>query len=202
MASNKVKYGLRNLHYALVTETTNTSGVTTSSYGDVKPWIGAVSANLSVTGSKTVTRADDSDYFVTFGEGGYEGELTAKQIPEEIKTAVLGYRKDDNGILVEDSSSFSANTFVALMFEFQGDAHSTKHVLYKCSLSRPSISSQTTGENGAIEPQDESLTITAVPRVDADRLIHAETGDTTDADASAAWYTAVPVPTFTPPNDG
>lgn len=202
MASNKVKYGLRNLHYAMVTETVSTAGETTSSYGTVKAWPGAVNLSLSTTGSKSVFRADDSDYFVTFGEGGYEGDLESALIPDDIKTAVLGFRKDDDGILVEDSSSFSSNVFVALMFEFQGDDHSKKHCLYKCSLSRPQIASQTTGESGAIEPQTETLTITAVPRADADRLIHAETGDDTDSAASAAWYTAVPVPTFTPPNDG
>ena len=85
-----------------------------------------------------------------------------------------------------------------MMFEFDGDAYAKKHCLYKVSLSRPSIASQTTGEGGAIDPQTESLTLTAVPRADADKYIHLETGDTTDAAVVAAWYTAVPTPTFTP----
>lgn len=198
---NKVKFGLSNVHYALVTET-ESEGVVTSTYGDVKSWPGAISLSLDSTAEKSVTRADDSDYFITFGQGGYEGDLECALIPDEVRTAVLGYKTDDNGILVEDSASFSNVTYIAMMFEFKGDKKATKHCLYKVSLSRPSIASQTTGENGAIEPQTETITLTAVPRADADQLVHVQTTPTTDADVLAAWYTAVPVPTFTPPTPG
>lgn len=195
---NKVKFGLSNVHYALVTET-ESEGVVTSTYGDVKSWPGAISLSLDSTAEKSVTRADDSDYFITFGQGGYEGDLECALIPDEVRTAVLGYKTDDNGILVEDSASFSNVTYIAMMFEFKGDKKATKHCLYKVSLSRPSIASQTTGENGAIEPQTETITLTAVPRADADQLVHVQTTPTTDAEVLAAWYTSVPVPTFTPP---
>lgn len=198
---NKVKFGLSNVHYALVSET-ESEGVVTSTYGDVKSWPGAISLSLDSTAEKSVTRADDSDYFITFGQGGYEGDLECALIPDEVRTAVLGYKTDDNGILVEDYASFSNVTYIAMMFEFKGDKKATKHCLYKVSLSRPSIASQTTGENGAIEPQTETITLTAVPRADADQLVHVQTTPTTDADVLAAWYTAVPVPTFTPPTPG
>ena len=198
---NKVKFGLSNVHYALVTES-ESEGVVTSEYGEVKSWPGAISLSLDSTAEKSVTRADDSDYFITFGQGGYEGDLECALIPDEVRTAVLGYKTDDNGILVEDSASFSNVTYIAMMFEFKGDKKATKHCLYKVSLSRPSIASQTTGENGAIEPQTETITLTAVPRADADQLVHVQTTPTTDADVLAAWYTAVPVPTFTPPTPG
>lgn len=196
--ANKVKYGLKNVHYALVYESVNTSGEPVSTYGDVKSWPGAVNLSLSSSASKTVFRADDSDYFVTYGQGGYEGDLESALVPEDIKTAVLGFQTDDDGILVESTGSFSTNKYIAMMFEFDGDQRQTKHCLYKVSLSRPSIASQTTGENGQIDPQTETLTLTAGPRCDADHYIHAETATNTDAEATAAWYTAVPVPTFTP----
>lgn len=195
---NKVKYGLSNVHYALVTET-ESEGVVTSTYGDVKSWPGAISLSLDSTAEKSVTRADDGDYFVTFGQGGYEGDLECALIPDEVRTAILGFKEDDDGILVEDSASFSNVTYIAMMFEFKGDKKAIKHCLYKVSLSRPSIASQTTGENGAIEPQTETVTLTAVPRADADQYVHLQTKPTTDAEVVAAWYTAVPVPTFTPP---
>ena len=123
MAANKVKFGLCNVHYALVTETV-TSGVTTTAYGTVKALPGAVNLSLSSSASKSVFR--------------------------------------------------------------------------KCSASRPSIASATTGEGGSTDPQTESITITAGPRGDADKLVHAWTQDTTDSAVIEAWYTAVPVPTFTP----
>ena len=58
--------------------------------------------------------------------------------------------------------------------------------------------SETTGEGGTIEPQTETLSLTAIPRADADGYLHVQTQETTDPAVISAWYTAVPVPTFTP----
>lgn len=197
MAANKVKFGLCNVHYALVTETV-TSGVTTTTYGTVKALPGAVNLSLSSSASKSVFRADNEDYYVSYGAGGFEGDLEVARVNEDFFKDVLGAREDDDGILVEDSDSFKQTTYFALMFEFDGDKKATKHCLYKCSASRPSIASATTGEGGSTDPQTESITITAGPRGDADKLVHAWTQDTTDSAVIEAWYTAVPVPTFTP----
>lgn len=198
MAKNKVKYGLKNAHYALVTETVGTDGSVTTTYGDVKALAGAVSISLDSNSSKSVFRADNEDYYVSYGEGGYEGDFEVARVNEDFLKDVLGYKEDDNGILVESSDDFKTTQYFALTFEFDGDQKAVKHCLYKCSASRPSIASQTTGENGAVEPQTETLTITAVPRADVDKYIHLQTQDTTDDAVVAAWYTAVPIPTFTP----
>ena len=197
MSANKVKYGLKNVHYALVTETTQ-SGVTTSSYGSLKALSGAVSLSLSNNSEKSVFRADNEDYFVSYGNGSYEGDLEVARVNEDFLKDVLGYVADDDNILVESADAMKATKYFAMVFEFDGDQHATQHCLYKCSCSRPSIASQTTGENGQIEPQTETLTITAVPRADSDHYIHIQTQDTTSTAVIAAWYSAVPVPTFTP----
>ena len=200
MGANKVKYGLKNVHYALVTETvaTDGSGAITSTYGSLKALAGAVSLSLSSSASKSVFRADDSDYFITYGQGGYEGDLEVARVNEGFLKDVLNLREDDDKILVEDSNAFKTVNYFALVFEFDGDQQATKHCLYKCSASRPNIASQTTGENGSIEPQTETLTITAVPRADTDKYIHLQTQDSTTTAVIEAWYSAVPVPTFTP----
>lgn len=195
MASNKVKYGLSRVAYALVTETT-TSGVTSSSYGTIKELKGAVSLSMSNSGSKSVFRADNEDYFVSYGQGGFDGSLEVAKVNEEFMKDVLGYVEDNDKILVESSSSFQQTTYFALLFQFEGDQHSTQHCLYKCSCSHPDIASNTTGEGGAIDPQTETLNITCVPRADADKYIHLQTQETTSTAVVAAWYTAVPVPTF------
>ena len=200
MSANKVKYGLKNVHYALVTETvaTDGSGAITSTYGSLKALAGAVSLSMSSNSEKNVFRADDSDYFVSYGQGGYEGDLEVARVNESFLKDVLGLEEDDDNILVESSASFKQTNYFALVFEFDGDQQATKHCLYKCSATRPSIASQTTGENGSIDPQTETLTLTAVPRADTDKYIHLQTQDTTSTAVTAAWYTAVPVPTFTP----
>lgn len=200
MANNKIKYGLSNVHYALVTETvaTDGSGAIVSTYGTMKALAGAVSLSLSSSASKSVFRADNEDYFVSYGQGGYEGDLEVARVNEEFLKAVLGYTEDDDNILVEASDAFKTVNYFALVFEFDGDKQATKHCLYKCSASRPNIASSTTGEGGTIEPNTETITITAVPRADNDKLIHLQTQDTTSTSVIEAWYSAVPVPTFTP----
>ena len=200
MSENKVKFGLKNVHYALVTETvaTDGSGAITSTYGSLKALAGAVSLSMSSSASKSVFRADNSDYYISYGEGGYEGDLEVARVNEDFLKDVLGYVEDDDKILVEAGSAFKTTNYFALVFEFNGDAQATKHCLYKCSASRPDIASQTTGENGSTDPQTETITITAVPRADNDKYIHLQTQDSTTTAVIEAWYSAVPVPTFTP----
>lgn len=200
MSANKVKYGLKNVHYALVTETVGTgtqSGIVTTSYGTVKAIAGAVSLSLSANADRNVFRADNEDYFVSYGQGGYEGDLEVARVNEDFLKDVLGYVEDDDKILVESSSAFKTVNYFALTFEFDGDQKATKHCLYKCSASRPNIASQTTGEGGTTDPQTETLTLTAVPRADADKYIHLQTQDATSTAVTEAWYTSIPVPTFT-----
>lgn len=198
MSANKVKYGLKNVHYALVTETvaTDGSGAITSSYGSLKALAGAVSLSMSSSASRSVFRADNEDYFVSYGQGGYEGTLEVARVNEDFLKDVLALKEDTDKILVEDSDAFKTVNYFALVFEFDGDQRETKHCLYKCSASRPDIASQTTGEGGSTDPQTESLSITAVPRADADKYIHIQTQESTSIAVSAAWYTAVPTPTF------
>ena len=198
MSANKVKYGLKNVHYALVTETvaTDGTGAITSSYGSLKALAGAVSLSMSSSASRSVFRADNEDYFVSYGQGGYEGTLEVARVNEDFLKDVLALKEDTDKILVEDSDAFKTVNYFALVFEFDGDQRETKHCLYKCSASPPDIASQTTGEGGSTDPQTESLSITAVPRADADKYIHIQTQESTSTAVSAAWYTAVPTPTF------
>lgn len=200
MANNKVKYGLKNVHYAMVTETVSTdgTGAIISSYGGLKALAGAVNLTLSSSAEKSVFRADDSDYFVSWGQGGYDGSLEVARVNEDFLKDVLGYVADDDNILVEASDAFKTVNYFALLFEFDGDKRSTKHCLYKVSAARPDLSSQTTGEGGTIDPVTETLNLTAIPRADNDHYIHLQTQESTSTAVVQAWYSAVPVPTFTP----
>ena len=82
----------------------------------------------------------------------------------------------------------------ALLFEFDGDEHGIRHVLYNCAASRPSIESQTKEET--IEPRTETLNLTADPREDG--LVKSRTGDTTAKATYDGWYGAVYVPSIEP----
>ena len=204
MANNKVKFGLSHVMYALVTESVATtgsqSGQVVTEYGDLKALAGAVSMSMSSSASKSVFRADNSDYYISYGEGGFTGSLEVARVNETFLKDVLGYKEDDDNILVQDSAAFQQTQYFALVFEFSGDQGAQKHCLYKCSADPIDLASQTTGEGGSTDPQTETLNITVVPRADQDKLIHIQTQDTTSTAAIAAWYTAVPVPTFTQGN--
>ena len=195
--SKKVKFGLKNVHYSVLTETVS-QGSTTTTYGTVKAWPGAVSLSMQASQDKTVFRADDSDYYVSYGEGQYSGTLETALIPEDLKEDLGWVKRDDDDIAVESSDDYKVTKYVALLFEFDNDEKAVRHVLYKTSFSRADIAGQTTGEGGTIEPQTETVNITAVPRADDDHYIHAYADAETDSTKYANWYTAVQVPTFTP----
>lgn len=75
----------------------------------------------------------------------------------------------------------------ALLFEFSGDQKATRHVLYNCSTTRPSISGATT--TNTKEPKTESMTITASPLENGN--IKAKTIATTTESVYNAWYSSV-----------
>ena len=186
---NKVKYNLKNVHAAKLTETV-VDNETTFTYGTPKPIPGAVSISLDAEGESNPFYADGIVYFRSVTNNGYSGDLEMALIPEWFRTEILQEELDGKGVLVEKSTNLESVKF-ALLFEFDGDVNCIRHVLYNCTSSRPSIESET--KEDAIEPGTEKLSITADPR--ADGLVKARTGDTTNAATYAGWYSAVYLPT-------
>lgn len=155
--SNKVKFGLKNVHYAVATET---DGVIT--YDTPKPIRGAVNLTLDAAGESVQFYADDSVYFEENTNDGYTGSLEMALIPDDFRKDVLGEIEDAKGALIENKDA-KAKHF-ALMFEFDGDAKKTRHVLYYVLASRPSVSGST--RTNTKEPQTETMNITARPAPD------------------------------------
>ena len=186
---NKVKFNLKNVHAAKLTETV-TEGVTTFSYATPRAIPGAVSISLDAEGESSPFYADGIVYFRSVTNNGYSGDLEMALIPEWFRTEILQEELDGKGVLIEKSDNRESVKF-ALLFEFDGDINCIRHVLYNCTSSRPSIESET--KEDTIEPGTEKLTITADPR--ADGLVKARTGDTTDAATYAGWYQTVYLPT-------
>jgi phi13 family phage major tail protein len=181
--SNKVKFGLKNVYYAVLTEA---GGVIT--YGTPVAIKGAVNMTLDPEGEETNFFADDSKYYAVTNDAGYSGSLELALIPDAFKKDVLGFVEDTNNILFEDAE-VEPKRF-ALLFEFSGDANKTRHILYDVTCSRPSVGSNTITESK--EPVTETLNITASPLpVDANgrRLVKAKS---VEGDGQySTWFSAV-----------
>lgn len=186
---NKVKYNIKNVHAAKLTETVN-NGVSTYSYATPKAIPGAVSISLDAEGETSPFYADGIVYFRSVTNNGYSGDLEIALIPEWFRTEILQEDLDAKGVLIENTNKLDTVKF-ALLFEFDGDKNAIRHVMYNCTASRPSIESET--KEDTIEPGTETLSITADPR--SDGLVKARTGDTTDETAYANWYKTVYIPT-------
>ena len=189
MAKNKVKYNLKNVHAAKLTESM-VDGVTNYTYAEPKAIPGAVSISLDAEGDSSPFYADGIVYFRSVSNNGYSGDLEIALIPEWFRTDILQEMLDKNGVLVEKSDNAESVKF-ALLFEFDGDIRAIRHVMYNCTASRPSIESET--KEDKIEPGTETLSLTADPREDG--LVKSRTGDTTSAETYQNWYKSVYIPT-------
>lgn len=189
--ANKVKFGLSNAYFAVYDESAKT-------YGTPVALPGAVNLSLDQEGETNKFRADNTDYYVSISNNGYSGDLELALIPDAFRTDVLGEVIDAGNGLQYEKANAMPKAF-ALLFQFEGDAESTRHVLYYCKASRPTIASQTTEET--IEPVTETISITAtavgmtVGGVANTPVVKAKCG-TTDS-AYATFFSAVKVPTTT-----
>ena len=157
MAKNKIKYGLKNAHYAVITEI---GGVI--SYGTPKAIPGAVNLVQNPVGDPVVFYADDVEYYQETVNNGYDGTLEMALIPDEFRVDVFGDEIDANGAVIENANATPKK--IALMYEFSGDVNKTRHVNYYVSVARPNIDGST--RTAVKEPKTETMNINVRPAID------------------------------------
>ncbi len=186
--SNKVKFGLDNVHYAKMHVTT----AGTIEYDTPKPWPGAVDLSLDPQGEQVDFYADNVDYFSANSNTGYEGDFESAKVPESFKTDVYGEVADADGVVYEKAEANSVP--FALLFQFSGDKNKTRHVLFNCTASRPTLASHTNEEG--IEVQTETVTIRAASILSSALNANIVKGSCseTESTAYASWYTTVHQP--------
>lgn len=181
-AHNKVKFGLKNAHYALLT--IQEDG--TVSFGTPVAIPGSVSLTMDAQGDTETFYADDMAYYVSAANDGYSGTFEVALIPESFRTDVLHEQLDENDQVLVENINNQTSPF-ALLFEFNGDQRATRHVLYNCTCTRPSVSGSTT--NKTKTPTTETMNLTASPLPSGN--IKARTTANTPAAKFAGWYDAV-----------
>lgn len=179
---NKVKYGLKNVHYALLT--LDESGVAT--FGTPVAIPGAVNLTMDAQGEPSTFYADNMAYYVTAANDGYSGTLEVALIPDSFRTDVLNETLEETTQILTENVDNRTTPF-ALLFEFDGDQKATRHVLYNCTATRPSVTGATT--TNTKEPTTESMTLTAAPLSNGN-IKARTTVNTPDANYSA-WYIGV-----------
>lgn len=178
---NKVKFGLKNVHVAVLTRADDG----TVTWGAPFAIPGAVNLSLDAEGETTPFYADNIVYYQSTSNSGYSGDFEITLVPDQFREEVLKEQKSADGVYVENVDVEPAE--FALMFEFNGDVKAIRHVMYRCTCTRPGVTGQTT--EATKEPTTETMTITAMPL--ADGRVKAKTGAETSEAVYNAWYNAV-----------
>lgn len=184
---NKVKFNLKNVHYAKLN--IDSEGVITYEKPVAIP--GGVELSLDAKGDTEEFYADGMVYYTSTANNGYEGDLEIALVPLSFETDILKNELDDNKVSVENSNTESAE--FALLFEFDGDVKSVRHVLYRCKATRPSVASKTNEDKK--EVQTEKLSLKASPLSNGN--VKTKTTAATPDETYNKWYEAVYIPVKT-----
>lgn len=154
---NKIKYGLKNVHVSVVTET---NGI--ASYATPKAVPGSVNLVQNAVGEPVEFYADDTAYYQEDTNNGYDGTVEMALIPDWFRVDVFGDEIDSNGVLIENANATTKK--IALMYEFTGDINKIRHVNYNVKVSRPNIEGST--KTNTKEPKTETMNIAVRPAID------------------------------------
>ena len=190
MSANKITFGLEKVHIAFLTDET------TPTWDTPIHIPGAVSFTPEPQGDENKFYADNGPYFVYTTNNGYSAELSVALFPDEILADMLGWRIDDNGMLVESTDGTQKE--FALMGQILGDQKNRRFVYYRCKAARPSKGLSTRAES--IEPNPDALTLTIMPiEIAGEKVVKGqlELGDTNQA-VYDAFFSEVIIPGATP----
>ncbi|HGH7176810.1 TPA: major tail protein [Bacillus wiedmannii] len=181
---NKVAFGLKNVYYALYDVT---DGVI--KFKTPVPIPGAVELTFDPRGDLIEFYADDMLYYAASNNQGYDGTLSIASIPEQFAIDGLGEQLDETDGVLNELADAKGKTF-ALLFEFDGDANATRHVMYNNSASRPTIASKT--KTNSAEPNTNELKFVSSPiDINGKRMVKTKTTSKTTQAIYDNWYKEV-----------
>ena len=156
--ANLVRFGLKNVHYAVYTE--GVSGAA-GTYGTPKPITGAVQMTTTPEGDSYTFYADDVAFYATETNAGYSGTLQVAAVNDDFLKDVLGYKADTtSGLTYEPTDAVPKS--VALIYEVGGNVEQLRGVMYNVTFSRMEGENNTRADT--TEPDTVTLNFTAIGR--------------------------------------
>ncbi|PEI32382.1 phage tail protein [Bacillus wiedmannii] len=181
---NKVAFGLKNVYYALYDVT---DGVVT--FKTPIPIPGAVELTFDPRGDLIEFYADDMLYYAASNNQGYDGTLAIATIPEQFAVDALGEELDEEDGVLNELADAKGKPF-ALLFEFDGDVKATRHVMFNCAASRPTIASKT--KTNSAEPNTSELKFVSSPiDINGKRMVKTKTTTKSKQEIYDNWYKKV-----------
>lgn len=178
--ANKVKYNLKNVHYAVATTGGYTTPVAIS---------GAVNLTLDPQGDDYVFYADGIKYFEYHTNNGYSGSLEMALIPEDFKKDVLGEVVTGGKVFELDDVQI---VNFALGFQIDGDEKENLYWFYNCSASRPSVAGQTKEESIEVNTETLNISNSPDPRITVNSKHPTKVRNASTSTTSAStWFSAV-----------
>lgn len=154
---NKVKFGISNCVYALVTAVDD-DGKPTYDVWKKLPY--AVSLTADVNSNTSSDYADNKLVFSYNSITGSTITLEVTHLTDDFKKDVLGWKATSDGGLIQPTDNIKPK--IALGFQIDGDAKKSKRWFFLCSVSDPAGDSASTNTESVTFAHD-SITLTAYP---------------------------------------
>ena len=161
--SNKVTFGLTNVHYALATQGVDGSW----SFATPIRLEGAQEITTEAIGGSSQVYADDKVIATLVSNSGSNVSLKFTEIDETFKKDIFGFLEDTNGNLVEILNA-ETKTF-ALGYEIQGDVKARRIWYFLCTATPSGDASKSKADS--IEANSITLNVTARPIESGDNQI-------------------------------
>ena len=186
--TNKVTFGLKNVHYALATIAEDG----TWTFADPKKLEGAQEISTEIIGGSSQVYADDKVIATLVSSSGSNVSLKFTEIDDDFKKDIFGVLEDINGNLVEVVNA-ETKTF-ALGYEIQGDAKARRIWYFLCTATPSGDASKSKADS--IEANSINLNITARPIESVDKLILRVIAGLGDINYSTFLTSSPVLPTF------
>lgn len=194
MPKKKVKFNIKNAHYALLTRDEETGAI---SYGTPVAVPGSVSLSLDIDGDQEIFWADGIKYYIDNTNRGYTGDWELAYIFEQMRKEILQEIQDKTDVMFEVQETGEPVEF-AFGFQIDGNYNSTRFWFYDVTAARPNMEANTT--EGSNAPQTDTLSLTMsgaqVKTGDTKNYVRArlDSDSTEGATKYAAWFDEVVLP--------